>query len=134
MYTGNFCRDLAYQIIVIMEKLSGEATLLRIFIGELDKYHQTPLYEAIVLFAKRNGLAGATVLRGVMSYGANSTIHTAKLFALSEDLPVVVEIIDDHKKIENFIKLLEPYFESSKYGGLVTTEKIHVVYYKNSKK
>ncbi len=117
-----------------MNNLSGNATLLRIFIGELDKYEHQPLYEAIVLFAKRNGLAGATVLRGLMSYGANSTIHTAKLFALSEDLPIIIEIVDEEEKIQNFVKLLEPYFERSEYGGLVTMEKIRVIYYMTSKK
>ena len=112
-----------------MKDITGPATLLRIFIGELDKYHHQPLYEAIVLFAKRFGLAGATVLRGLLSYGANSTIHSAKLFALSEDLPIIVEIIDEDEKIQQFVKQLEPYFESSKYGGLVTMEKIEVIYY-----
>lgn len=116
-----------------MKTLTGDATLLRIFIGELDKYHHQPLYEAIVLFAKRNGLAGATVLRGLMSYGANSMIHTAKLFALSEDLPVIIEIVDEEEKINDFVEKLRPYFESSRYGGLVTLEKIKVIYYKNSK-
>lgn len=116
-----------------MKTLNGNATLLRIFIGELDQYNHKPLYEAIVLFAKRKGLAGATVLRGLMSYGANSTIHSAKLFALSEDLPIIVEIVDEEEKIQQFVKLLEPYFESSEYGGLVTMEKIQVVYYQNSK-
>ena len=116
-----------------MEPLTGNVTLLRIFIGELDKYHHQPLYEAIVLFAKRNGLAGATVLRGLMSYGASSRIHTAKLYALSEDLPVIIEIVDEEEKIKNFINLLQPYFESSKYGGLVTLEKIQAIYYQHSK-
>lgn len=116
-----------------MKPLTGNATLLRIFIGELDKYQHQPLYEAIVMFAKKNGMAGATVLRGLMSYGANSMIHTAKLYALSEDLPVIVEIVDEEEKIQDFIDKLQPYFESSKYGGLVTLEKIRVIYYKNSK-
>jgi len=117
-----------------MKNLTGNATLLRIFVGERDKYKHQPLYEAIVLFAKRNGLAGATVLRGLMSYGANSTIHSAKLFALSEDLPIIVEIVDQEEKINEFVKLLEPFFESSEYGGLVTLEKIKVIYYQTSKK
>lgn len=107
---------------------------MRIFIGELDKYHHQPLYEAIVLFAKRNGLAGATVLRGIMSYGANSMIHTAKLFALSDDLPIIIEIVDEEEKIQDFIHKLQPYFERSKYGGLVTLEKLRVIYYHNSRK
>ena len=112
-----------------MKNLTGNATLLRIFVGERDKYKHQPLYEAIVLFAKRNGLAGATVLRGLMSYGANSTIHSAKLFALSEDLPIIVEIVDQEEKINEFVKLLEPFFKSSEYGGLVTLERIRVIYY-----
>jgi uncharacterized protein len=116
-----------------MKPLTGNATLLRIFVGELDKYQHQPLYEAIVLFAKKNGMAGATVLRGLMSYGANSMIHTAKLLALSEDLPILIEIVDEEEKIQEFVTLLQPYFESAKYGGLVTLEKIRVIYYKNSK-
>jgi len=117
-----------------MKPLTGQVTLLRIFIGELDKYHHQPLYEAIVLFAKRQGLAGTTVLRGLMGYGANSRIHTAKLYALSEDLPIIIEIVDEEEKIQNFIALLQPYFEGAKYGGLVTLEKIQVIYYQHSKK
>jgi PII-like signaling protein len=116
-----------------MKSLTGNYTLLRIFIGELDKYHHQPLYEAIVLFAKRQGMAGATVLRGLMSYGANSRIHTAKLFALSEDLPIIIEIVDEEEKIQDFVTKLQPYFESSKYGGLVTLEKIRVIYYKGGR-
>mgnify|MGYP006280430173 CR=1 FL=1 len=122
-----------HQINMAMTNLTGNATLLRIYIGEQDKYRHRPLYEAIVLFARSNGLAGATVLKGIMSYGANSTIHTAKFFALSEDMPIVVEIVDEEKRIESFICKLEPYFEKAKYGGLVTLEKIRVVYYRNSK-
>ena len=84
--------------------------------------------------AKQNNLAGATVLRGIMSYGANSVIRTAKLLALSDDLPIIIEIIDKHEKIQNFVKLLTPYFKDSRYGGLATIEKINVIYYKPSKK
>jgi uncharacterized protein len=116
-----------------MNPMSGNATLLRIFIGELDKYQHQPLYEAIVLFAKKSGMAGATVLRGVMSYGANSLIHTAKLYALSEDLPIIIEIVDEEEKIQDFISKLQPFFENSTYGGLVTLEKIRVIYYRSSK-
>ena len=116
-----------------MKSITGNATLLRIYVGELDKYHHQPLYEAIVMFAKRQGMAGATVLRGVMSYGANSMIHTAKLFALSEDLPIIIEIVDEEEKIQDFTQKLQPYFERSKYGGLVTLEEIRVIYYKGSK-
>ena len=112
-----------------MNTLTEDAALLRIFIGELDKYHHQPLYEAIVLFAKKNGMAGATVLRGLMSYGANSMIHSAKLIALSEDLPVIIEIVDEEAKIQDFITKLQPYMEEAKYGGLVTLEKIRVICY-----
>jgi len=116
-----------------MKSLTGNATLLRIYVGELDKYHHQPLYEAIVMFAKRQGMAGATVLRGVMSYGANSMIHTAKLFALSDDLPIIIEIVDEEEKIQDFIQKLQPYFKSAKYGGLVTLEEIRVIYYRGSR-
>lgn len=112
-----------------MNTMNGDALLLRIFIGELDKYHHQPLYEAIVMFAKKNGLAGATVLRGLMSYGAGSRIHTAKLYALSEDLPIIIEIVDIEEKIRDFITKLQPYMESAQYGGLVTLEKISVICY-----
>ena len=112
-----------------MEQLSGESSLLRIFTGELDKYKRRPLYEAIVYFAKRKGLAGATVQKGIMSFGASSIVKTAKTLALSHDLPIIIEIIDKTEKIEQFIKELEPYFEKSKYGGIVTIEKANVIYY-----
>jgi uncharacterized protein len=118
---------------MIMKQLTGNTSLLRIYIGELDKYHHQPLYEAIVLSAKKNGMAGATVLRGLMSYGANSRIHTAKLVALSEDLPIIIEIVDEEEKIRDFLDKLQPFLESSEYGGLVTLEKINVIYYNSSK-
>lgn len=116
-----------------MEKLKGEATLLRIFIGELDKVNNRPLYEVIVQAAKKYGLAGATVLRGIMSYGAGSIIHSAKIISLSDDLPIVIEIVDEEVKIQEFIEIIEPYFPDSKYGGMVTTEKVNVIYYKPGK-
>jgi len=103
------------------------------FLGSGLRYLVQPLYEAIVYFARKNGLAGATVLRGIMSYGANSMIHTAKLYALSDDLPIIIEIVDEEEKIQDFIEKLQPYFERSKYGGLVTLENIRVIYYKGSR-
>jgi uncharacterized protein len=115
-------------------KLLGESKLLRIFVGSCDKVNNTPLYEFIVFSAKRFGLAGATVLKGVMGYGATSVIHTAKILDLSEDLPIVIEIIDEESKISSFITSIEKYLESSKYGGLITTEKVNVIIYKPSKK
>jgi PII-like signaling protein len=101
------------------------AKLLRIYIGESNKYHGTPLYEAIVLKARELHLAGATVLRGPMGFGANSRIHTAKILRLSEDLPTVVEIVDVAEKVEAFL----PYLEEMLSGGLVTIEDIGVLPY-----
>jgi PII-like signaling protein len=114
-------------------ELRGEAKLLRIFLGSQDKVNGKPLYEEIVFAAKKQGLAGATVLKGVMGYGANSLIHTTKILDISDEIPVVVEIIDEEEKISNFINTINPYFENSKYGGLITTEKVGVLYYKGSK-
>jgi PII-like signaling protein len=110
-----------------------DARLLRIFIGESDKYHQQPLYEAIVFEAKKQSLSGATVTRGIMGFGANSEIHTAKLFDISTDLPVVIEIVDTLEKIDLFIKTVEQFFEDSKSGGLITVEEIKVIRYKSGK-
>jgi uncharacterized protein len=107
------------------------AKLLRIFLGESDKYHQQPLYEAIVFEAKKQSLSGATVTRGIMGFGANSRIHTAKLFDISSDLPIVIEIVDTEEKINAFIKIVEIFFEQSKSGGLITLEKAEVVRYQS---
>lgn len=117
-----------------MEALSGDSALLRIFVGELDKVNNRPLYEVIVYAAKRFGLAGATVLRGIMSFGANSVIHSARILAISDDLPIVIEIVDSEEKVKEFVKSIEPYFPNSKYGGLITLEKVNVLFYKPSKK
>jgi PII-like signaling protein len=111
-----------------------DARLLRIFIGESDKYHRQPLYEAIVFEAKKQSLSGATVTRGIMGFGANSKIHTAKLFDISTDLPVVIEIVDTLEKINLFIKTAEQLFEESKSGGLITIEEIKVIRYQESDK
>jgi PII-like signaling protein len=110
-----------------------DARLLRIFIGESDKYHQRPLYEAIVFEAKKQSLSGATVTRGIMGFGANSKIHTAKLFDISTDLPVIVEIVDTLEKINSFIKTVEQFFEESKSGGLITLEETEVIRYQSGK-
>lgn len=109
------------------------AKLLRIFLGESDKYHQQPLYEAIVFEAKKQLLSGATVTRGIMGFGANSKIHSAKLFDISTDLPVIVEIVDMEDKINRFINTVELFFEESKSGGLITIEKAQVIRYKSGK-
>ena len=107
-------------------RLDGEGTLLRIFIGELDKWHHMPLYESIVLRARELGLAGATVLRGPMGYGAHSRLHTAKILRLSEDLPVIIEIVDKEEKIQAFL----PELDIMVRDGLVTLEKVRVIMYR----
>src|SRR5712691_6375236 len=103
-------------------QIPHEAVLLRIFIGESDRWHHQPLYEAIVLKARELHLAGATVLRGPMGYGAASRIHTAKILRLSMDLPLVIEIVDTEEKVNSFL----PFLEEMMGGGLVTLEKIKV--------
>lgn len=105
--------------------LPRDASLLRIFIGESDRYEGHPLYEAIVLKAREAHMAGATVLRGPMSFGRSSRLHSAKILRLSDDLPIVVEIVDSQQQIEQFLPLLEPMIGS----GLVTVEKVQVVRY-----
>jgi uncharacterized protein len=103
-----------------------EAVLLRIFIGEDDRTKGRPLYEAIVLKARESGLAGATVLRGPMSFGKSSTLHTAKVLRLSEDLPIVIEIVDTEEKIREFLAAVE----SIVGPGLITLEKVQAIFYK----
>jgi len=110
-------------------KLEGEGQLLRIFIGESDRWHGTPLYEAIVLKARESGLAGATVLRGMMGYGAKSRIHTSKVLRLSEDLPIVVELVDRSDRIAAFL----PRLDEMVVDGLVTLERVQVITYRAGK-
>ncbi|HKF27791.1 MAG TPA: DUF190 domain-containing protein [Candidatus Binataceae bacterium] len=105
-----------------------EAVLLRIFVGEDDRIKGRPLYEAIVLKAREAGLAGATVLRGPMSFGKSSTLHTAKVLRLSEDLPIVIEIVDTQEMIDAFLPVLDPMMGS----GLVTLERVQVLQYGDS--
>lgn len=107
--------------------LPTEGSLLRVFIGESDKYQGKPLYEWIVYKAREHGLAGATVLRGLMGFGAHSRIHTFKIERLSVDLPIVVEIVDTQGKLEGFMKLINGALEE----GLVTIEKATVWLYKS---
>jgi uncharacterized protein len=103
-----------------------DAVLLRIFIGESDRWHHQPLYEAIVLQAREKHLAGATVLRGPMGFGKSSRLHTAKILRLSMDLPVVIEIVDSEEKIEQFL----PALDAMMGGGLITMEKVKVIDYR----
>lgn len=114
--------------------LSGEAKLLRIFIGESDKSHSIPVYERIVLEARKSGLAGATVFKGIMGFGGSSRIHTAKILRLSEDMPLIIEIVDDIAKIEEFLPILDQLFEEANCGGLITIEKAEVIKYVSQKK
>jgi PII-like signaling protein len=107
-------------------KLEGEGLLLRIYIGELDKWHHLPLYEAIVLKAREMGLAGATVLRGPMGFGAHSLLHTAKILRLSEDLPVLIEIVDKEERINAFL----PELDQMVAEGLITLEKVRIIKYR----
>ena len=106
--------------------LQEDAVLVRIFIGETDLYHSRPLYEQIVLKSRQLGIAGATVFRGIMGYGAASRIHTAKLLRLSEDMPVVVEIVDAEEKIDRLL----PFLDEAVGQGLVTMEKVRVLKYR----
>ena len=108
--------------------LPSEAQLLRIFIGESDKYNGRPLYEAIVELAREKGLAGATVLHGTMGFGASSRVHTAKILRLSEDLPIVVEIVDKPERIADLLPLIDGMIDQ----GLVTLEKIRVIAYRHN--
>lgn len=115
-------------------KLSGEGKLLRIFVGESDQVDHKPLYEIIVREAKAQGLAGATVLRGIEGFGADSrTIHTAKLLRLSEDLPIVVEIVDVEEKIKSFLPEVDRLFEAAGCGGMMTLERAEVIRYSPGK-
>jgi uncharacterized protein len=102
--------------------------LLRVFVGEADKHGHIPLYEAIVQSARQAGLAGATVLRGLMGYGRHSVVHTSKILRLSEDLPMVIEIVDSLEKIEAFL----PALDSMVREGLVTMEQVRVIHYRST--
>jgi uncharacterized protein len=110
-------------------KISEDGQLLRIFIGESDRWQGKPLYEAIILKAREMGIAGATMLRGLMGYGAASRIHTAKILRLSEDLPIVVEIVDNAEKIEALLPVIQEMVQE----GLVTLERVRVIQYRHNK-
>ncbi|HEY9784760.1 MAG TPA: DUF190 domain-containing protein [Candidatus Obscuribacterales bacterium] len=103
--------------------------LLRIFVGESDKHDGKPLYEWIVRKAKEQGLAGATVLRGMVGFGAHSQIHTVKLLDLSTDLPIIIEIVDELQKIEDFLNVVDSVIQE----GLATVEKVHIRLYRSRK-
>ncbi|HEY2801703.1 MAG TPA: DUF190 domain-containing protein [Chthoniobacterales bacterium] len=110
--------------------LPEDALLLRIYLGESDRWQHQPLYEAIVMQARERRLAGATVLRGPMGFGAASRIHTAKILRLSIDLPLVIEIVDTEEKVKAFL----PTLDEMMGGGLVTLEKVKVIHYRDGTK
>ena len=107
-------------------KLPPEGALLRVFIGESDRWQDKPLYEAIVQEARARGLAGATVFKGVEGFGAHSRVHTARILRLSEDLPILVEIVDTEEKVQAFLPVLDGMVQE----GLVTIEKATVLFYR----
>ncbi len=107
-------------------KIPAQGKLLRVFLGESDKWHGKPLYEEIVLLARKEGLAGATAVKGFMGFGRNSHLHTAKLLRLSEDLPIIIEIVDSEEKINRFL----PHLDTMVRDGLITMEDANVVFYR----
>ena len=111
-------------------KLEGDGKLLRLFIGESDTWHGKPLYQAIGERVREEGLAGATVLRGIEGFGADSRLHTSRILRLSEDLPVVIEIVDTAENIDRVIPLLDEMVQE----GMLTVERVHVVSYRGSTK
>lgn len=115
-------------------QIEPNAKLLRIFVGEIDKLHHRPLYEAVLQEARKADLAGCTILRGILSFGASSIIHKAKLIDISEDLPIVIEIVDDEARLEQFIKTVGAMLETAGCGGLITLEKATVLHYLHAKK
>ena len=113
---------------------NAEVFALRIFIGSTDQYDQTPLYEYIVFQAKKKDIAGATVTKGIMGFGASSVIHSYKFWEVSDKVPLVVELIDEENKLLSFYETIRPQLESMKYGCLVTMEKVRVLLYKTGEK
>jgi len=113
---------------------TSQVSTLRIFISSTDQINQTPLYEFIVFKAKKEGIAGATVLKGILGYGASSVIHSYKFWEVTDKLPIVVELIDEIGKITAFYKKIHTELEKMKYGCLVTIEETNVLLYKTGKK
>ncbi|SHI62208.1 hypothetical protein SAMN05444280_10427 [Tangfeifania diversioriginum] len=110
-------------------EISGKAGMLKVYVGESDKIHSRPLYEEIVFEARKAGLAGATVFKGIMSFGASHSIHTLKIFALSEDMPVSIEIVDTKENLDEFAETVSNLMKQSKRGGLVTYQEVDVLRY-----
>jgi uncharacterized protein len=112
------------------EKFEGERTLMRIHIGESDKWHGKLLYQAIVEMLRKEGFSGVTVVRGVAGYGGSSVYHTDKILRLSQDLPIILEIVETSERIEQILPRLDAMVE----GGLITLEKVRVILYRAAKK
>jgi len=110
-------------------KIEGEAKLLTIYIGEHDHYHHRPLYQAIMEMLRKKGFAGATVLRGIEGFGKSSRIHTASILRLSEDLPIVIEVVDKAERIDSVL----PVIDEMVTEGLVTAQDVHVMIYRSGK-
>jgi len=115
-------------------KISEKTGILKIYMGETDKVHGRPLFEEIVFEARKAGIAGATVIKGIMSFGASHSIHTMKIFALSGDLPVIIEIVDNIEKLDEFAKKINELMDLSKKGGLVTFQELNVIRYISGEK
>ena len=111
-------------------KFEGERTLMRIHIGESDKWHGKPLYEAIVVMLRKEKFSGVTVLRGVAGYGGSSIYHTDKILRLSQDLPIILEVVESTERIEGILPQLDEMVE----GGLITLEKVRVILYRAAEK
>lgn len=109
-------------------KLEGEGKLVRVFIGESDTYHGKPLYQAIVERIRKEHFAGATVIRGIEGFGASSRLHTARILRLSEDLPIIIEVVDTEERIDELLPILDEMVGD----GLVTVEKAHIITYRGS--
>lgn len=114
--------------------IEGNAKMLKIYIGESDRLNGRPLYEEIVFEARKDGIAGATVYKGVLSFGASHSIHTMKIFALSSDLPIVIEIIDQNENLQKFLPRIYELLDQSKKGGLVIMEPVEVLRYQKGQK
>lgn len=108
-----------------MSGLAGEQTLMRIFIGESDRWQKQPLYQALLELLRKEGFAGATVLKGIAGFGAHSILHTDRLLSLSSDLPLVVEVVDEEEKIQAVLPRLDEMLQ----GGMITLEKARVIHY-----
>ena len=115
-------------------KITGKAGMLKIYVGESDKVHGRPLYEEVVFEARKAGMAGATAYKGTMSFGASHSIHTMKIFALSGDLPVVIEVVDTVEKLDVFAARVNEIMDISKKGGLVIFQEIDVLRYEVGEK